>query len=357
MELNSKENYIKVIEVRFIFLYILVVPSLRSVPSGKNFPKLLQSQFIAPNCTIIGDVTTGHKSSLFFGVVIRGENCSVKIGSNTVIQDNTQILNNSSEKIDIVIGHNVTIGANCYIDGASIGDNVVIGNGASIYRGAIIENNSFIAAGAVVAPGTKVPKNQLWVGNPAQYLRDIKPEEKDIIAENREELMELSDVLVEETEKNQHEIFTDKISTLVRNNMNQDELEYIEKNMVSYSAQIGHNDEMGVDAVNEGYDDIFDEGKDRSTYDRPAYSQNMKFEPDLRNYPDYFKIYNENYKRYEEINRNADKIAEGEPRDIFENNKLKPSRPGAMRAWVSKWDSDFNTTFKNTGSKVEQTSK
>ncbi len=251
----------------------------------------------------------------------------------------------------------MTIGANCYIDGATIGDNVVIGNGASLYKDSVIESGSFIAAGSVVAPGTKIMKNQLWAGNPAKYLRDVKPEEKDAIAENRDELIELGHVLVEETEKSQHEIMTDRISNTIRSLIPDSELVHLEKNMISYSAKVGENDDMGVESLNEGYDDIMDEGKLRSNKLPKDYAVNMKYEQDFRTYPEYFKIYTDNYKKFEEINRNEENLSPGEARDIFEDYKIKPTRAGAMRAWAAKWDSDFNTTFKNVGSQVEQSNK
>lgn len=332
-----------------------MVPSFRSIPYKSTFPRLLKSQFIAPNCTIIGDVETGHNSSLFFGVTIRSENSKVIIGKDTVIQDNTQILNSCNDFKTISIGNKVTIGCNCYIDSSTIDDDVVIGNGATIHKNSHIMTGSYIAAGSVVLPSTTIPKNQIWAGNPAKYLRDIKPDEKDTIAETRDELLELGNVLVEETEKTQHEILMDLISWNVRVNISPDQEAEMEKNMVAYSATVGPDDDMGVESVNEGYDDLEMEDNQRA-YDFPKdFTVNSKFEQDIRSYPDYFKIYNENNKRYDEINRREEELHPGEQRDIFEDKIIKPVRSGAMRAWINKWDSDFNVTFKNVGSKVEQT--
>ena len=73
---------------------------------------LNQSEWIAPNCTIIGDIETGKYSSLYHGVIVRGDTAKVTIGKNTQIQDNTQILSTDLENKNAVI---------------NIGDNVVIG--------------------------------------------------------------------------------------------------------------------------------------------------------------------------------------------------------------------------------------
>lgn len=128
--------------------------------------------------------------------------------------------------------------------------------------------------------------------------------------------------------------------------------------MVSYTVA-QNTDEFGIEAMNEGYHDVFEEGLFKHNIHKLLKDGGMdaKFEQDLSKYPDYFKIYSENYKRYDEINKNAENIAPGEFRDIFEVTKIKPERPGAMRSWVSKWDADYNTTFKGLGPKVESNNK
>jgi len=142
-----------------------VVPSTRCIPTSQYvFPKLLESEWIATNATIIGDVQTGKYSSIFHGVNIRGDTCKVLIGSKSVIQDNTILINsnkNSSEE-KIIIGDKVVIGVNCKIDICTIEDNVYIGNGATIHRGCLIQNGAMIAPGAVLLPGTIVPNNQVY---------------------------------------------------------------------------------------------------------------------------------------------------------------------------------------------------
>lgn len=92
-----------------------IVPSLRCVPiSNSKFPKTLEADWIAPNSTIIGDVELGEGSSLWHGVIVRGDLSKVKIGKNTLVQDNTVI--SSSDSKEIKIGDNVFIGPNCSID-------------------------------------------------------------------------------------------------------------------------------------------------------------------------------------------------------------------------------------------------
>ena len=66
------------------------VPSLRMIPiSDSKFPKLLDSDWVAPNATVIGDVHLAEGSSLWHGSVIRGDTAKIIIGKNTVVQDLT----------------------------------------------------------------------------------------------------------------------------------------------------------------------------------------------------------------------------------------------------------------------------
>lgn len=330
-----------------------MVQSNRCLPYKQKFPKLIQSEFIAPNCSIIGDVKTGKLSSLFFGVTIKADNCTVNIGNRTIIQDNTQILNSGNEYSIINIGDNVSIGVNCYIDNSIIKDDSIVGDGATIHKGCVLESGSMVAAGAVLQPNTIVPKNQIYAGNPAKYLRDIKLDEHENISENKSELLELANVLVEETEKTQQEIISDMHFRVDRANLDWESSVNLAKNMMSYHVT-KTKDEFMLEAGNEGFDDIEGESIRTTLYNVfNDEGMHMKFQHDLKNYPDYLKIYNENFDRYENINKDAENLNSGEARDISLNKPNNPIRPGAMRAWINKWDPDFNTTFKGVGSKTE----
>lgn len=107
---------------------------------------------------------TGKYSSIFHGVNIRGDTCQVSIGSKSVIQDNTILVNSNKNNAEekIIIGDKVVIGVNCKIDICTIEDNVYIGNGVTIHKGCYIQNGAMIAPGAVLLPGTIVPYNQVF---------------------------------------------------------------------------------------------------------------------------------------------------------------------------------------------------
>ena len=366
----SLGNFLRKIGQKFIkkghsmqgeLLAIDKVPlSLRCVPYKNKFPRILESEFIAPNCTIIGDVTSGRESSFFFGVSIRGDTCRVNIGNNTVIQDNTQIY--SSLPGDLInkveIGSNVIIGTNCVIDSAIVKNDAVIGNGSMLHSGVIVESGALVAPGSVVSKNTVVDKNQIWVGNPAKYLRDITPEERQNIKENINELNELAAVLVEETEKTPLEVISNIHSRHDKYYLHPTVRDQMYKNLISYNGEEAY-DELGIETTNEGYHDLKEEGQIKYNIYKTLRDETFdnRYDQDLRHYPDYFKIYSENFKRYDEINRRAENIAPGDISGIFEVDRLRPERPEALRAWQSKWDPDYNITFKTVGSKVDSNSK
>lgn len=114
---------------------------------------------------------------VFYNAVIRGDNGKVVIGSNTNVQDRAVITTIGVASTNVFIGSNVTIGHGAIINGSTVADNVLIGQGSVLEEGSNVGKNSIIAAGAVVLPGTAVPEGQLWAGNPAQFVRNLKNEE------------------------------------------------------------------------------------------------------------------------------------------------------------------------------------
>ncbi|MBR3767094.1 MAG: gamma carbonic anhydrase family protein [Clostridia bacterium] len=138
--------------------------------SGKT-PVIDESAFIAENATVIGDVTIGKGSSVWYSAVLRGDMCSIKIGKNSNIQDNATI--HVGIKDSAIIGDGVTVGHNALVHGATVEDNALIGMGSVVLDGAVIGKNSIVAAGAVVTSGTVVPPNSLVAGVPATVVKEL----------------------------------------------------------------------------------------------------------------------------------------------------------------------------------------
>jgi carbonic anhydrase/acetyltransferase-like protein (isoleucine patch superfamily) len=97
---------------------------------------LHKSVFRAPSAEVIGAVTIGEGSSLWFCTVVRGDVMPITIGKNTNIQDGT-VVHGTYQKHDVKIGDGVSIGHSAMIHGCTIGNNVLVGMQATILDGAI----------------------------------------------------------------------------------------------------------------------------------------------------------------------------------------------------------------------------
>lgn len=134
-------------------------------------PKIDCDTFIAQNATVIGNVTLGKGSSVWFGAVVRGDSDKISIGEYTNIQDNVTV--HTDENFEVSIKNCVTIGHNAVIHGAEIGNNTLIGMNATILNGAKIGENCLIAAGALVTENCVIPNNSLAMGVPAKVVKTL----------------------------------------------------------------------------------------------------------------------------------------------------------------------------------------
>ncbi|KAL3156422.1 hypothetical protein ABBQ38_000733 [Trebouxia sp. C0009 RCD-2024] len=153
-------------------------------------PSLASEVFVAPSAAIIGNVSLGHKASVWYGCVLKGDEGRITVGSHTNLQDGTVVRsatsNLGSQVSDTMIGSNVTIGHNCTLRSCSIADASLVGMDSTILEGVQVESGALVAAGSVVQPHTTVPAGQVWGGNPARYIRDLKPNEKSFMHKSAE---------------------------------------------------------------------------------------------------------------------------------------------------------------------------
>ncbi|HET6881672.1 MAG TPA: gamma carbonic anhydrase family protein [Pirellulales bacterium] len=133
--------------------------------------------FIAAGARIVGDVTIGEESSVWFNAVIRGDSEAIRIGRGTNVQDNCVL--HADPGFPCTIGDGVTIGHAAVVHGAKLGDNVVIGMHAIVMNGADIGRDSLVAVGAVVTEGTVIAPGSLVVGLPGKVVRSLSSEEID----------------------------------------------------------------------------------------------------------------------------------------------------------------------------------
>lgn len=130
---------------------------------------------IAKESVIIGDVTIGADSSVFYHCTLRGDDAPIIIGDGTNIQDNCVIHVNSGAPT--IIGHGVTIGHACIIHGCEIGNSSLIGMGSTILTGAKIGRNCLIGAGSLVTQNMVIPDGMLVLGSPAKVKRALTEDE------------------------------------------------------------------------------------------------------------------------------------------------------------------------------------
>jgi len=135
-------------------------------------PTIGRDCFLAENATIVGDVILGHRCSVWFNTVVRGDVHYIRIGDNVNIQDGV-VIHCTYRKAPTVIGSNVSVAHNAIIHGCTIHDNVLIGMGAIIMDHAVIHSNSIIAAGALVTKDMVVEENSVYAGVPAKKIKSI----------------------------------------------------------------------------------------------------------------------------------------------------------------------------------------
>ncbi len=137
--------------------------------NGKS-PRIAPSAFIAQTACIIGDVEIGEESGVWPGVVIRGDFASIKIGNQTIIEDNCVVHCGAPMEI----GDNVIVGHSVVLHGKRIGHHTLIGNNATVLDHSEIGNFCVIAAGCLVSPRLVVPDRSLVVGVPGKIQGPVR---------------------------------------------------------------------------------------------------------------------------------------------------------------------------------------
>lgn len=139
-------------------------------------PVIHHTVFVAQSAAVIGNVSIGEKSSIWFNTVVRGDVNYIVIGKRTNVQDNC-VLHVTTDTYPLLIGNDVTVGHRVILHGCTVKNRVLVGMGAIVLDGAVLEQDSFVAAGSIVPPGFRVPEGKLVMGTPAKVKRDLTPDE------------------------------------------------------------------------------------------------------------------------------------------------------------------------------------
>ncbi len=154
------------------------------LPYQNIMPVIDPTVYIAQGAVIVGDVTIGQGSSVWFNAVVRGDVDVIRIGERTNIQDGSVL--HVRHKHPLRIGSGVTIGHGVVAHGCTIHDFCLLGMGCRVLDNAVVESFALVAAGALVREGQVVPEGALVAGVPARVVRMLTDAE-------REELVQSAD--------------------------------------------------------------------------------------------------------------------------------------------------------------------
>jgi carbonic anhydrase/acetyltransferase-like protein (isoleucine patch superfamily) len=149
---------------------------------GVGAPRIAPDVFVAPGTSILGRVTIGAKSSIWYNCVLRGDVQQISIGEETNIQDGSviHVARNNAKGVELptVIGNQVTVGHMVLLHACTLEDLSFVGMKSTVMDGAVVKSGAMVAAGSLVTPGKVIPSGQLWGGQPARFMRDMTEKEK-----------------------------------------------------------------------------------------------------------------------------------------------------------------------------------
>lgn len=141
-----------------------------------------EGHYIAHNATVIGKVLLQEKSSIWFNVVIRGDNDLITIGPESNVQDGSVLHTDSG--IRLTLGRGVTVGHKAMLHGCEVGDYSLIGINAVVLNGAKVGKHCLVGANTLIPEGMVIPDGSLVIGSPGKVKRELN--------ENQRKMLELS---------------------------------------------------------------------------------------------------------------------------------------------------------------------
>ena len=142
---------------------------------GNKTPQLLGNNYIAPNATVIGDVILGHNTSVWWNVVIRGDNDTITLGDNVNIQDGAVL--HTDEGVPLTLENDVSVGHMAMLHGCTVKEGSLIGIKAVVLNRAVIGRDCLVGANALIPEGKIIPDRSLVVGSPGRVVRQLNDAE------------------------------------------------------------------------------------------------------------------------------------------------------------------------------------
>ncbi|HEX6870389.1 MAG TPA: gamma carbonic anhydrase family protein [Micromonosporaceae bacterium] len=155
-------------------------------------PVVDPTAWVAPNATLVGAVSLGARTSVWYSAVVRADLESITIGERTNVQDGCVL--HADPGRPLVLGGGITVGHAAVLHGYTIGDDVLVGMGSIILNGAVVEPGVLIGAGCPIPENTVIPSGSLVLGSPGRVRRHLTGAERDRIRDNAEQYVRLSDL-------------------------------------------------------------------------------------------------------------------------------------------------------------------
>ncbi len=140
-------------------------------PFHEIWPKIPNSAFVAASADLVGRVTLGEESSIWYNATLRGDINEIVIGPRSNVQDNAVI--HLADEFGCYVGELVTVGHSAILHACEVKDEVLVGMGACVLDGAVIGPRTIIGANALVTGGTIIPEGSLVLGSPARVVKTL----------------------------------------------------------------------------------------------------------------------------------------------------------------------------------------
>jgi carbonic anhydrase/acetyltransferase-like protein (isoleucine patch superfamily) len=167
-------------------------PAARVIGHGGAMPQVAATAWVAPGATLVGAVTLGARSSVWFTAVLRADQAAIEVAEESNLQDGVVV--HADPGFPVSVGRRVSVGHRAVLHGCTVEDDVLVGMGAVLLNGAHIGHGSLVAAGAVVLEATVVPPGSLVAGVPAKVRRQLTEAEATGLRANAASYVRLAQV-------------------------------------------------------------------------------------------------------------------------------------------------------------------
>ncbi len=149
-------------------------------PFENTRPVLGHHVYLAESATVIGDVSLGDESSVWYQTVLRGDVMPIRIGARSNLQDLTMV-HGTTDLAGVTLGDEVTVGHRVVLHGCTVHNRVLVGMGAIVLDLAVIESDVVLGAGSLVPPRTRLASGYVYVGAPAKRIRPLNDADRAMI--------------------------------------------------------------------------------------------------------------------------------------------------------------------------------